>query len=559
MAIGMGRRVTPQLTLLLVLLFAVLATLVASNDYFQGRSLAVHDRAERIVRNIERIRLYDEALTGSARLAAATGDAAHERRYHRIAPQLDAVIAETLKLADSAEAEAAIAKTSDANQALIAMEERSFALGRHGREREALALLNSPRYSQQKEVYSRGSRRAEDAFRSVVRRNTAQVRRYRPLALGIGVLGGAVLLVAGVVVLRLARERERLVLEHVERTRLEADRRGAEVEYYETQHHFSDILQVTRRESEANMLIKRHLEQTVPGGSVAVANRNNSDNRLEVMTELPAESPLHATFTGAEPTACAAVRLGRAHERAPESTSLLECELCGRLPGPSLCAPSLVGGEVIGCVLLERDRAISDDVRRRVQETVAQAAPVLANLRNLSLAEARAMTDKLTGLANKRSIEDTLKRMAAQAGRTLTPLAAIMLDLDHFKQVNDVYGHDRGDEVLAAVGSAISGRLRESDFAGRYGGEEFVILLPDSDRQGALVTAERLRSTIARLRIPQEDLTVTASIGLAVLPDDAATGAELLRCADRALYAAKRGGRDRIEIAVGSDPETIAD
>ena len=209
---------------------------------------------------------------------------------------------------------------------------------------------------------------------------------------------------------------------------------------------------------------------------------------------------------------------------------------------------------MIGSVLLESDRPIAGEVRRRVQESVAQAAPVLANLRNLSLAETRAMTDKLTGLANRRSIEDTLKRMAAQSARTLNPLAAIMLDLDHFKQVNDLHGHDHGDEVLAAVGAAMTSCLRESDFAGRYGGEEFLILLPESDREGALVTAERLRGAIARLRIPQENLTVTASLGVAIMPEDAVTGADLLRRADRALYAAKRAGRNRVENSLSEDP-----
>jgi diguanylate cyclase (GGDEF)-like protein len=552
----MERRATPQLALLLVLLFAVLTTLVASNQYFQGRSLAVHARAERIVRNIERIRLYDEVLTGSARLAAATGDAAYERRYHRSAPVLDALIADTLRLAHSADATAAVASTSDANQSLIEMEERSFTLRRRGNGRAALALLDSARYRRQKRVYAQGSKRAEDLFLAVVRRNTAEVRRYRQLALGIGILGGVVLLVSGVVVLRLARERERLGLVHAARTREEAGHRAAEVQYFETQHDFSDILQVTRQESEANTLIKRHLEQTIPGTRVTVTNRNNSDNRLELMTELPADSPLHTTFAGAEPASCAAVRLGRAHERDPGSRSLLQCELCNALPGPSLCTPSLVGGEVIGSVLVESDRPIADEVRRRVQESVAQAAPVLANLRNLALAETRAMTDKLTGLANRRSIEDTLKRMAAQSARTLNPLAAIMLDLDHFKQVNDLHGHDRGDEVLAAVGAGITSCLRESDFAGRYGGEEFLILLPESDREGALVTAERLRVAISRLRIPQENLTVTvtASLGLAIMPEDAVTGAELLRRADRALYAAKRAGRNRVENGLHADP-----
>jgi diguanylate cyclase (GGDEF)-like protein len=144
--------------------------------------------------------------------------------------------------------------------------------------------------------------------------------------------------------------------------------------------------------------------------------------------------------------------------------------------------------------------------------------------------------------------------MAAQSARTLNPLAAIMLDLDHFKQVNDLHGHDRGDEVLAAVGTAITSCVRESDFAGRYGGEEFLILLPESDREGALVTAERLRGAISRLRIPQENLTVTASLGLAIMPEDAVTGADLLRRADRALYAAKRAGRNRVENGLPADP-----
>ena len=202
-------------------------------------------------------------------------------------------------------------------------------------------------------------------------------------------------------------------------------------------------------------------------------------------------------------------------------------------------------------MLVERVDPISEDARRRVRETVAQSAPVLANLRNLAIAESRALTDVLTGLANKRSIEDTLKRMSAQAGRTLSPLAAVMLDLDHFKQINDLFGHDRGDDVLAAVGSTITQTLRDSDVAGRYGGEEFLLLLPDTNREGALESAERLRAAIGALRVPGENRNVTASLGVAVLPDDAGDGAQLQRRADRALYAAKKSGRNRVETWLG--------
>ena len=139
----MARRLTPQLALLLALLLAVLIVLVASNHYFLGRLITVHARTDQIGRNIERIRYYDEALTGSARLAAATGDDAYERRYQQLAPELDVVIADTLRLAHSARATAAIDQTSDANQALIAIEERSFDLGRQGKSarRECAAQL----------------------------------------------------------------------------------------------------------------------------------------------------------------------------------------------------------------------------------------------------------------------------------------------------------------------------------------------------------------------------------------------------------------------------------
>ena len=267
------------------------------------------------------------------------------------------------------------------------------------------------------------------------------------------------------------------------------------------------------------------------------------------MTALPDGSAMSAALAGAVPGACAAVRLGRAHERNLDGMSLLECELCGKLPGPSLCAPSLVGGEVIGSVLVECEQPITEEIRRRVEQTVSQAAPVLVNLRNLSDAEERAVTDTLTDLPNKRSIEETLKRMAAQATRSLTSLAAIMLDLDHFKKINDVYGHARGDEVLTAVGGAIKAALRDSDYAGRYGGEEFLILLPDTTRNGALITAERLLGAIANLRVATENVSVTASLGVALMPDDADSSEDLFRLADRALYAAKQAGRNCIESA----------
>jgi diguanylate cyclase (GGDEF)-like protein len=139
--------------------------------------------------------------------------------------------------------------------------------------------------------------------------------------------------------------------------------------------------------------------------------------------------------------------------------------------------------------------------------------------------------------------------MLAQASRTLAPLTLLVLDLDHFKSVNDRFGHQVGDQVLANVGAALRAALRQSDFAGRNGGEEFAVMLPDTDTTGAMLTAEKIRAAIADIDIAGVDATVTVSIGLATYPVHATTPDRLERLADSALFVAKRAGRNRIEVA----------
>jgi len=232
-----------------------------------------------------------------------------------------------------------------------------------------------------------------------------------------------------------------------------------------------------------------------------------------------------------------------------ESDEVLTCDVCGTAPGQSMCQPLLVGGEVIGSVLVTEQRPISDGETQRIHDSVTQAAPVLANLRNLSLAERRASTDSLTGLPNRRGLDDTLKRLVAHANRTHTPVSLVAIDLDHFKDVNDTCGHECGDELLAAFGAMLRANLRGADVAARSGGEEFIIVLPETDRSGAMHVAEHLRRATAALTVPQLGARLTASFGVATLPDDALDTDALLRLADRALYAAKQRGRNRVEAA----------
>lgn len=325
------------------------------------------------------------------------------------------------------------------------------------------------------------------------------------------------------------------------------------VEPERAQVEFGETLQIARDEEEAYLLIQRHLQRSLAQTSAVVLNRNNSADRLEAVTALPPGSPLSSSLRGASPSSCLAIRSGRVHQAEPGHEGLLTCAVCSGCPGSTACLPVVVSGEVIGSVLLTAPAALGDNDQRRAADSVAQAAPVIANLRNLAVAELRASTDALTGLPNKRAVGETMKRMFAQASRTESPFTVVLIDLDHFKEVNDRHGHPVGDQVLANVGAILRDTLRAGDFAGRNGGEEFALLLPSTDTHGGLELAERLRAALAEAVHAGLDDPVTASIGLATYPEHAGSLDRIERLADAALYTAKRSGRNRVEQA---DPST---
>ncbi len=163
----------------------------------------------------------------------------------------------------------------------------------------------------------------------------------------------------------------------------------------------------------------------------------------------------------------------------------------------------------------------------------------------------QALRDPLTGLFNRRYLEETVGRELARAEREGKPLSLLMIDLDHFKELNDEYGHAGGDEVLQWLGDLLRAKLRPGDIACRYGGEEFIVLMPTAPVDAALARAQDIRTAFTQLvRTASQDrfTGVTLSAGLAVFPEDATSANELRRCADTALYAAKRAGRDRVLV-----------
>jgi diguanylate cyclase (GGDEF)-like protein len=152
----------------------------------------------------------------------------------------------------------------------------------------------------------------------------------------------------------------------------------------------------------------------------------------------------------------------------------------------------------------------------------------------------------LSGLPNRRAFLETAERELARAHRYKRPLSLLLIDIDHFKGVNDRFGHAVGDQAISHMAKTLESVLRTADFAGRLGGEEFVILLPDTDAHGATELAERLRQTVRSQSITSHGLTLTVSIGVAASRGADDTVASVLAAADNALYQAKRGGRDRV-------------
>lgn len=177
---------------------------------------------------------------------------------------------------------------------------------------------------------------------------------------------------------------------------------------------------------------------------------------------------------------------------------------------------------------------------------IARARTLLDYKNFLDTYKEAANTDHLTGLANRRRFERQLEREVTRTKRYGRPFCLLLIDIDHFKVVNDTHGHPTGDEVIMQLASTLQAGTRGIDTAARVGGEEFAVILPETEIAGGLEVANRLRESIAKMELPAEVGRVTASIGIAEYPASAADGSGLYAAADAALYGAKRAGRNRV-------------
>ena len=283
---------------------------------------------------------------------------------------------------------------------------------------------------------------------------------------------------------------------------------------------------------------------------------NNSKTEVQSVSDFGKNISCKSAFP---PEECWALRRSQAHLVNTEETALLCQHLQEPFPKEYVCVPLAAQSKLVGMI------HVSSDVRGKIRDREKklagligeQIALALANLRLRETLKNQSIRDVVTGLFNRRYLEEALEREIGRIERSNRKLAVLMLDIDHFKQFNDKFGHESGDRILFEIGSLLNNSIRKGDTACRYGGEEMVLLFPETGMEEAKRMAEKIRELVKTLKISHLNTSlglVTISIGVALFPDDGKTALEVLRTADLALYHAKHTGRDRVVCSTEVKP-----
>lgn len=311
----------------------------------------------------------------------------------------------------------------------------------------------------------------------------------------------------------------------------------------------SELLQCCASETEVHMLLARWAQRLATGISGTLHMHVGCGDRVErtqawgmaAVAALPAHFPVHQ---------CWALRRGRAHRSGdPEHGASCAHGNPAGDGSPFTCIPLSAQGEVLGVLTASAPAGNQAEFQDNLLHSLAdRAAVAIANLRLRDALWKQSVTDPLTGLHNRRHFEDALARAMDEARHGERTVSLLLIDMDHFKRLNDGWGHAAGDEALRLLADQVRALLRDGDVAARLGGDEFAVLLQDANRADAAAFAERL---VAALKQPgtrsREGMPPrpSVSVGIAVAPDDARDASALMHRADEQLYAAKHAGRER--------------
>ena len=328
----------------------------------------------------------------------------------------------------------------------------------------------------------------------------------------------------------------------------ELQRRNSEIDLL---NEMSRLLQACQSTEEAYRIIGELANQLFPRTTGAIYLFNTSRSLVRAATwwgQLPPEEQV------LDPKDCLGLSSGRVHFAKNGEVALVCRHVSDPLPAAAYCLPMQIQGEILGFLHVRaQNEEYLDEAKSQLAYTVLeQTGMTISNLDLRAALREQSIRDPLTGLYNRRYMEEVLRQQLSRVTRSLHPLAIIMIDIDHFKSFNDLYGHAAGDLLLRELGRFLQNHIRREDTACRYGGEEFILIMPDVTLEHAQERAASLRQEAKKLQVHDLDKSftgITLSIGVAVYPQHGRNMETVLRTADSALYRAKQEGRDRIVVA----------
>jgi len=356
------------------------------------------------------------------------------------------------------------------------------------------------------------------------------------------------LLIAGGRVLRQRNVAEHKARKAAEQARLTSERFSLQNELLFRSAELMHALELAETVDEAAGVVASFLPRLLPKLSGSLYLYNNSRDVLERKAgwgDFESEPDLIDALD------CWALRRGSAHTF--DAGHALACRHAGNSQCDRLCLPLVTQGDVIGCLTVTGPGLTdgADDQRAWIGQLAEQLGLALSNVRLRVTLRQQSIVDPLTQLYNRRYMDEVIKRELARASRSGTPVSVLVLDLDHFKRINDTYGHEAGDAVLRKVAQTLRDNIRSCDVACRMGGEEMVVLLPECGVENAQKRADALRVAIAAAEVLHDGqrIVATASIGVASYPQHGNDMQALVNAADLALYEAKHGGRNCVRVA----------
>lgn len=394
------------------------------------------------------------------------------------------------------------------------------------------------------------ARTADSEFNGYITRVTNAVAAF----INVCLLGGIFFMVTrDAVVRRKSAAAEREFNEKLAHSLAELRLRNEEITFLS---QMSSFLQTCANSEEACAAIARFGPQLFPTESGVIYLFHASRNYVEHVASWGSRAD--ASTSGEDmfpPTDCWALRRGRLHAVGTEGNAMVCAHVTrrGETTHPYICAPMMAQGETLGLLYLQSHNsdgeavALSEAEQQLAAAVAEQIALALSNLKLRETLRQQSVRDPLTGLYNRRFLEETLDRELSRLERRNLPLSLIMIDVDNFKNFNDTFGHEAGDAVLRDLGGVLQRYVRGSDIACRYGGEEFIVILPEADIEIGRQRAEILREAARELRLIHDGKSlgaVTLSLGVACSPEHGRRREHLLPAADAALYEAKNSGRN---------------